>query len=84
MCKAVRRTNCPSGSRSVLTHKGLPRRMCNRCATARTRMEAAHKRACSRACNRCRKPVLVLSLARCFASPNGEAGDAGAYIGTSI
>ena len=35
MCKAVRRTNCPSGSRSVLTHKGLPRRMCNRCATAR-------------------------------------------------
>ena len=40
MCKAVRRTNCPSGSRSVLTHKGLPRRMCNRCATARMRMES--------------------------------------------
>jgi hypothetical protein len=32
---AVRRTNCPSGSRSVLTHKGLPRRTCNRCATGK-------------------------------------------------
>ena len=32
---AVRRTNCPSGSRSVLTHKGLPRRTCSRCATGK-------------------------------------------------